>query len=294
MPGNFFHYLPETAREEPWGCTVVSVGRFRVEPGSPYPPQRHPDDYHFTWERGRILQSFALVWLSRGGGTFESYSTTGTRKVGPGDVLLLFPGEWHRYTPDLGTGWTEHWVVARGAAFERARELGQLTPEKPVATVADTSAWAQVFDLIAHWTQRGALEHQTVLSTLGTHLLALLLETGGGTPGGEADNMVRRARQLLTEGCAEALDMEEVAARLGMGYSLFRKRFREETGVSPKRFQQEARLQKAREYLANTSMPLKEMAERLGFHSAFHFSRQFKDLAGESPSEWRKRQGRKT
>lgn len=290
---NYFHYLPESALEEPWGCTVVSVGRFKVERGSPYPPLRHPDDYHFTWERGRILQSFAFVWISAGGGTFESFSTTGTRRVGPGDVLVLFPGEWHRYAPDPKTGWTEHWIVAQGAAFGRAREQGRLRAEEPVAKVPDEAAWKQTFDLLTHWSSRGALEHQNLLSTLSTHLLAQLVQPARNTPGAESGNLMGRARMLLTERCGENLDMETVASELGLGYSLFRKRFREETGVSPKRFQQEARMQRAREILANSAIPMKELAERLGFHSAFHFSHQFKEAVGVPPSEWRKRQGRR-
>jgi hypothetical protein len=32
---------------------------------------------------------------------------------------MLFPGEWHRYSPDPATGWDEHWVAFAENRFRR-------------------------------------------------------------------------------------------------------------------------------------------------------------------------------
>src|ERR1043165_3200892 len=107
---NYFIYLPDTLRDSPWGCTVTSVGYTKVPIGSDYPPQRHPDDHHFTWSRGRILQAHQILLISEGGGNFESSRPKRKERVAAGDVMVLFPGVWHRYAPDRKIGWVENWI----------------------------------------------------------------------------------------------------------------------------------------------------------------------------------------
>ena len=65
--------------------------------------------------------------------------------------------------------------------------------------------------------------------------------------------------------------------------------FKARTGLNPKQYQLQIRLQKAQDFLANTTKAVGEIAEILGFDSAFHFSKQFKDRVGLAPQAWRKR-----
>ena len=37
-----------------------------------YPPSGHPEEYSFSWQRGRILNEFQLHFIPQGAGTFES------------------------------------------------------------------------------------------------------------------------------------------------------------------------------------------------------------------------------
>ena len=64
---------------------------------------------------------------------------------------------------------------------------------------------------------------------------------------------------------------------------------KEQTGISPKQYQLQIRLHKAQDFLANTSKSVGEIADILGFDSAFHLSKQFKDCTGLAPQAWRKR-----
>jgi transcriptional regulator GlxA family with amidase domain len=58
--------------------------------------------------------------------------------------------------------------------------------------------------------------------------------------------------------------------------------------MSAKQYQLTVRVQRARDFLSNTDKSVKEIAGLLGFHSAFHFSAQFKQAIGQSPSEYRR------
>ena len=87
-------------QEDPWECTATSVGYERVQPGSPYPPRRHPVDHHFDWDHGRVLSAYQLVYVVEGQGVFESEVSPKCHRIEAGTIMTLFPGVWHRYAPD--------------------------------------------------------------------------------------------------------------------------------------------------------------------------------------------------
>lgn len=78
-----------------------------------------------------------------------------------------------------------------------------------------------------------------------------------------------------------------MARRLGISGQHLGRLFHAATGRSPKEFVVEARTQAAKAYLRGSSLPLKRIAAELGYHDEFHFSRQFRNRVGTSPSSWR-------
>ena len=107
--GDILHYLPRSSRDELWGVVCTTAGHQHVPPGTDYPVSRHPAGYHFSKGKGRVLDEFQLVYITAGRGRFESASCPPT-VVEAGSMLLLFPHEWHAYSPDPEVGWDEWWV----------------------------------------------------------------------------------------------------------------------------------------------------------------------------------------
>jgi len=85
------------------------------------------------------------------------------------------------------------------------------------------------------------------------------------------------------------VEVEEVARRLGVSYQSLYRQFKQTTGISPKDFANQVRRARAEELLAGTNLRVKEIAARLGYHSASHFSLEFKSIHGISPSLWKQR-----
>ncbi len=286
---NYFNYLPDPVKMPPWECVVVSVGHTRVEPGSRYPVLKHPMDHHFQWADGRLLSTCTMVCIAEGGGVFESAASPRRHRIEAGTVFLVFPDIWHRYAPDPVTGWVEHWIEFRGPAFDRAMATGLVNPARPVFRAGPDLLSG--FERCHVWAERPWPQQQEVLSSMALHLLALIgrEEAVRKSPPRRIDEIVRQAQLLIEARCQENISMQKLAAELHVGYSHFRQAFREHCGLGPKQFHARARWRKAREFLANTSKSVKEIAELLGFHSAFHFSTRFKMHEGVSPRVWRER-----
>ena len=229
---DYFVYLPETPQSMLWGCSATSTGCARVAPGSVYPPERHPDDHHFTWERGRILQTYQFVLISEGRGVLESQRPGSKWPVTPGTLLVLFPGIWHRYAPDPDTGWVEHWIELRGAAPDRARDGGRITPGKPAIDIRSEPGIAETFSRIHSWANSDAAAHQDLITTLGLHILALIGHCNRNVHDRIGDK-IRQAQTLLANRAHRPADLAAVARELQMGYSHFRQAFKARTGISP-------------------------------------------------------------
>lgn len=63
---------------------------------------------------------------------------------------------------------------------------------------------------------------------------------------------------------------------------------RENTGKTYSQLIRELRIRQAKKYLRNTNLKIGEIAERIGYHSADHFTSVFRSETGMSPSAWRK------
>jgi AraC-like DNA-binding protein len=100
-------------------------------------------------------------------------------------------------------------------------------------------------------------------------------------------DMINRARLRIREALESDLTIQQVAEEMGVSYSNFRKLFKEYTGLSPATYQQDLRLQRAKELLSTTDLSVKEIAYRLNFESPDYFSAKFKIKTGRRPSELR-------
>ncbi len=81
--------------------------------------------------------------------------------------------------------------------------------------------------------------------------------------------------------------VEQLATAADMGPRRFRQVFREHTGSSPKQYYDSLRLEYAAGLLRNSSYTVAQIADRLGYSSAFHFSRSFGRAYGLPPTAYR-------
>lgn len=82
---------------------------------------------------------------------------------------------------------------------------------------------------------------------------------------------------------------EELAASVGLQVGQFVRVFRREVGTTPKRFFDDRRRDACRRLLANTDMPIKEIALELGYMRLSDFSAWFSAHEGISPRDFRRR-----
>lgn len=83
------------------------------------------------------------------------------------------------------------------------------------------------------------------------------------------------------------LDVRRYAEDRNIKYSWFRSKFSEMIRISPKQYHLNLKMEKAKELLSNTDMPIKEIGLSLGYDNQNNFSNMFNKRIGVFPSKYR-------
>lgn len=99
---------------------------------------------------------------------------------------------------------------------------------------------------------------------------------------------VRNVMRTIAENYADPdLDLEKVANSLPMTPVQLSHILNQEVGVSFRQLLRHTRIEEAKRLLASSRFSVKEVAVRVGFADSHYFSRTFKELTGQSASEYR-------
>lgn len=104
-----------------------------------------------------------------------------------------------------------------------------------------------------------------------------------------SDPRVRRALLLMEQNLAGPLPIAQVADKLGLSTRQFERLCHSALGMSPATAYRRLRLRYAHWLIGNTDRSVTEIAHAAGFADCAHFSRQFKETYGSSPSGQRRR-----
>jgi AraC-like DNA-binding protein len=159
-------------------------------------------------------------------------------------------------------------IKALGLNVDR-REVAQQYCETPVVQPGEYQATIRLLQIFAD--QLGVLASQ------------VLLQQKDSEPA-----QITRARRYIEAHSHEGLTLAVVARQAGMSLYHFCKMFSKVTGMHFSRYVSCVRVERAKNLLLNRNNRVSEIAFEIGFQSLTNFNRRFKNLAGESPTEYRR------
>jgi AraC-like DNA-binding protein len=151
----------------------------------------------------------------------------------------------------------------------------------------------QVLLTTLHQPHAGKLFVDHVLHALHCHFVC---SYGGITPvtraaqGGLTAQQMKRATEFLDTHLDGDIDLQQVADVCGLSLSHFARAFRQTYGRPPYRWLIERRVDKAKDLLMNSRLPLADIAVRCGFTDQSGLNRSFKRIYGVTPGMWRRTQ----
>jgi AraC-like DNA-binding protein len=205
-------------------------------------------------------------------------------------LFLLFPGEWHSYHPVGDKVWKSYWIGFKGRNIDDRVRAGFLSVEKPIYHVGYSTDIVHLYESAYTAAMDEAAYSQQMLAGIVNHLIGVMYSLERNlilNKDRSHVDMINKARFRIREALESDLTIQQIADELGVSYSNFRKLFKEYTGISPAMYQQDLKLQRAKELLSTTNMSIKEIAYTLFFESPDYFSSKFRSKTGRKPSEYR-------
>lgn len=170
-------------------------------------------------------------------------------------IQLSFTPAGARALFDMPTAALGDWMVDLPEVLPHAREM--------LDRIAAESEWDRRFDIVDEILSR----------SLGD---------------AEIDPMLSQAWRMLVENSGSAR-VGDVARTLGWSRRHLVTKFSGEFGVGPKDSARIARFDESHRILRRAEIPtLAEVASRCGYYDQAHMAREWRDLAGLSPSRWRR------
>jgi AraC-like DNA-binding protein len=239
-----------------------------------------------TWgQPGRDLGMHGFLLLVNGSGTYRDGE--GRREtVVAGDLFQLFPGLPHDYGPGPGERWEEAFIDGDGDLLRLLAAQGLLDRRHPLLH-PPADAIAPLRRLIDDVEACQLSDPREAQWRLHSAVLALARWNRGAE-----DAALEAGRRVLAADPHLPLDPRAAADAAGLGWELFRKRFRARYGLPPARYRLHARCEAAAQTLVTGPATVEDVACSFGFCDGAHLRRHFRSVQGMSPEAYRRLYGR--
>ena len=269
------------------------MGRVRCEPG-----------WRLDWRSGPPLPDcdLWLVWSGKG----EMRLRDRVVPLRPGVCFWVRPAGRYQATQDLhdrlGVTFIHFDVLdARGRPLRKESELPDEVYDLPDLAYADAVS-RRVVELMS--AGRGAKRKaaEDGFRTATSLLTGLLMDMDRYADEAQAGDLrptqrhhhkvVMQIASRITESPAEVVPVAQLAAHAGYSPDHFARVFASVLGRGPQQFIVQARIDRARQLLAESGLSVGQISDALGYESLFFFCRQFKQKTGLTPSQYRRSRSR--
>ena len=210
----------------------------------------------------------------------------------PGDVIIHNGGVLHDESLLLHSQ-LNAWCIAVTNLKLPGRPVNELVPENfspriPCQKVADYLA--QLYPMIHHYAQKkNGYDIANTLARAVVLIVSEVIRTSALAIKRENNFAVETIRRYIQEHYAEDLTLTELAALVNANEYYLSHAFKKITHYSPQQYILRRRIGKAQCLLIYTSLPLTEIAARVGYEDSNYFSRVFKKVIGISPRLYRQK-----
>lgn len=104
----------------------------------------------------------------------------------------------------------------------------------------------------------------------------------------EQESPIRQAVRYIHSVLPGDITLQEVAAKVHLNPSYLSQLFKQQMKINFIDYVLEHRMEKAKQFLSQTTLRVSEIAERVGYSDLAYFSNAYKRITGMTPSEYRK------
>ena len=228
-------------------------------------------------------KAYLLTYVAEGSATL---SAKGKRiPLKKGDFYVMFPASGVSYVTGANKPWSIRWVTLTGSQLDELLPLMGFSPSHPVTAVTNPQEVEEILKELFFIALKEDLKSKlSALSLLYRLLGAVSKSESTAFPNKTVSEAVDYVAEHFSD---EKLTVEALAARAFLNPNYFSKLFAKHVGIPPAKFILKTRMEKAKNLLRFTHLPISDIALSVGFSDPLYFSRAFHRFAGLSPTQYR-------
>jgi len=262
-------------------------------------PGRHAEAYpykilvagrtRFTAADGLVTRRFhhhTLILTMSGRGLIEVAGQRFTAQAGSVvwlDTAMQYAHGCHADADD----WNYLWVSIDGQGLDAVFAFLRVG-QSPVFSAS--SAAEPLFEQALATLARRSQTTDAMSSAVVGQLVALLVAERGEQEEDSSERIQRLMRALRAD-IARNWQIEDMADISSLSASQLHRQFRQKTGTTPMDWMRHERMNLAKRLLTSSDAKISAVALSSGYGDPYHFSRDFRRISGQSPSEFRRARG---
>lgn len=246
--------------------------------------QEKEQGFFFPGEKHPMLE---LTYVDSG--HIHSVSGGHEMTLEQGEFTIYGPNQWHMQYTDAN-------CVASYITITFDLAAGDLTPLLNQKRKADQSAATLLRQMLREWREQKPYADDMLICLLETLLVTLLrrgleksqfpLQTANALC--SENEVIGHAVQYISKHLYTKLSVPGVAREAGVSPSYLTALFRKNMQISPGECIRRMKLEESRRLIREGSMNFTQIAQLLQYSTVHHFSRQFKEKFGITPSQYAK------
>ncbi len=275
---------PQTLEISSWTQSFYLKHRLQVESIFTFFYQEKEQGFVFPGEAHPMLE---LTYVDQG--SLHSVADGQDLLLEQGDMMIYTANQWHMQYADIG-------VAPRFVTISFELSGSDLSSLKNKKISAPQPAITLLQQMLRELDRSDEYSWDLILSMLGQLLLILLRQAQ--TPAQDKpknsnnlnseNQIIRRAQQYITDHLREKLSVPLVASMVDVSPSYLTALFHKNLQISPAEYIRRLKLQESKQMIRENSMTFTEIAAALQYSTVHHFSRQFKEKFGITPTEYAK------
>ena len=257
-------------------------GKFRVESIYTFWYQEKEQGFLFPGESHPMAE---LTYVDQG--ALHSVADGQDLLLKQGDLVIYGPGQWHMQYADIG-------VAPRFVTISFELQGMELAPLMNRKFTAPQNVVTLLQNMLREQERMDPFSNEIILSQLNLLLLFLLRESaapkGGKLQTSNAihseNEIIRQAQQYISTHIREKLSVPLVARQVDVSPSYLTALFHKNLQISPGEYIRRIKLQESKQMIRENNLNFTEIAAELQYSTVHHFSRQFKEKFGITPTEY--------
>ena len=268
----------------PWTESLQLHHRFRVQSVYTFFYQEKEQGFVFPGEAHHLLE---LTYVDQG--SLHSVADGQDLLLEQGDITVYTADQWHMQYADIG-------VAPRFVTISFELSGDDLSSLKNRKITAPQQVVTLLQQMLRESENSDEFSADMIIAMLGQVLMLLLRQAKSPAADkpkasnslNSENQIIRRAQQYISDHLREKLSVPLVAKMVDVSPSYLTALFHKNLQISPAEYIRRLKLQESKQMIRENSMTFTEIAAALQYSTVHHFSRQFKEKFGITPTEYAK------